>query len=153
MQGRKNSRVRRTKMLQTASSYLLTTVLLICPYLCLGEAACANSTSHHECDCSCAKHQDRSGEVPLLPSDLHGSDCLCHGAIMDCARGTEHAFAATPTIHWLVDGWLADGWLAEGVSLSSIELYLAGLSIEPPCHFPPLSSGWDICVLTCSLLF
>jgi len=129
-------------MLRIATSHLLIAVVLMSPYLCLGEAAGAVSVPHQGGGCSCAKHNHQSdGEAPQ-PSDENEPDCLCRGAIMDGARSTELDSSAPLAVDWLIDDAI----------LSSMAHSLADSSSEPPHQFPPFSTGRDVCVLTCALL-
>ncbi len=43
-------------------------------------------------------------------------------------------------------------WLINDVDLSSTALSLSETSSGPPHQFPPLSTGRDVCMLTCALL-
>jgi len=70
---------------------------------------------------------------------------MCRGASIDSLRTAEVGFSSPLTINRLF----------EGASLSATNfsfLSLAAIAFESPCQFPPLSSGRDVCVLTCTLL-
>lgn len=127
--------------LRASLAHLLIFVVLICPYFCLGEAACATGTSGHVGDCSCAKHNDHPGGKAPLPSDSD-TDCLCHGAIIANVQTAEHD---DPIPLW-------DHWLIDDAVVSPIDSSLASISFEPPHQFPPFSTGRDVCVLTRALL-
>jgi hypothetical protein len=127
-------------MLRTTTSHLLIATLLICPYLCLGEAAGAIGASHHKGGCSCTRHADQSSRETPQPCDENEPDCLCHGAIIGGVRSAELEISAVLSINWLVDD----------THLSSIKISSADACFEP--HFPPHSTGREICMLTCVLL-
>ncbi|REJ65704.1 MAG: hypothetical protein DWQ31_17355 [Planctomycetota bacterium] len=129
-------------MLRIATSHLLFAIVLMSPYLCLGEAAGAISAPHQGGGCSCAKHNHESGGETPQPSDENEPDCLCRGAIMDGVRSTELDSSMPLTVVWLIDDAV----------LAPTAISLADTSSEPPHQFPPFSTGWDICVLTCALL-
>ena len=128
-------------MLRIANSYFLIAIVLICPQLCWGEAVGAAGGTGDAGGCCCAEHHDRSGGETPQSSDENGTDCLCQGAIMDGVRSTEFE-SLVPLVAPFVDDAI----------LCSAALSLADASSEPPHHFPPLSTGRDICVLTCALL-
>ena len=129
-------------MLRFLTSYLLIAIVLICPQICLGGITGSTGTSCRAGGCCCTDHDDPSGEQTPQRSDESTPDCLCRGAIMDGVRMTE-LDSATP---------LAIGWLFDDAILSSIAHSWAVTSSEPPDRFPRLSTGRDICVLTCALL-
>jgi len=79
--------------------------------------------------------------MPQLP-DSDGDDCFCQGAIID------HVRAVDPNEQHM----LATGWLDIGPRTTSIGMSTADISSEPPHHFPPFSTGRDICALTSALL-
>ena len=124
------------------TSYLLITLVLNCPYLCLGEAVGATGAAFQPGGCSCGEHNNPSGGETPQPSDENEPDCLCQGAIIDCVRSVELDSSLSLAIDWLIDDAI----------LSSTTLTLADTSSEPPHHFPPFSIGRDVCVLTCALL-
>ena len=133
------------KSLRTTVSYLLIVAVLACPYLCLGEASGAPVASCKADHCRCPHNGDRSGrEAPQSPADESG-DCLCYGAIVDGLRSVDLDYSPAVAVTWL-DG---DSLLSPiGTSLA-----LGAISFEQPHQFPPLSSGRDVCALTCALLF
>jgi len=60
---------------------------------------------------------------------------------MDGVRTAEVSMVLPPATHW----WLDDA------ALTSSELSPAVSTLEPPHQFPPLSTGRDVCTLTCVL--
>lgn len=128
------------KMLRTITATLTIVVLLTCPYLCMGDGVGMRLAERqtHLCDCPQSDNQSDSGR-PSCPTDK-GPDCLCHGALADSVRTTE----------------LGD-WDLLDVNSSLDNVCLADLSVtstsfELPHHFPPFSTGRDVCALTCALL-
>lgn len=127
-------------MLRTTLPHLLILIVLICPYLCLGEeagedgAACATI-------CSCASERDSSRhESPGPPLD-YDPTCLCHGAIV-VQLTTVEVDHSNPLLDWHGD---------TTVALAKCPI-LASVSFESPHQFPPFSSGRDVCALTCAFL-
>lgn len=129
-------------MLRTATSHLLIAIVLVCPYLCLGEAVGEIIVTCHGCGSECFHDQCQpNDETPDAPS-RSDSDCLCHGAITDGVRSVEFDLDLSLNIDWI-----------GGTTLTpAIPTLFADTSLEPPHHFPPFSTGWDVCVLTCALL-
>jgi hypothetical protein len=122
-------------------------VVLICPYLCpgdtLGSGSAPVATGSIQAGCRCCSGQQQSeGETPSSPAD-QDADCLCRGAIMD---GQLRSVELDPP-HSSMYGLLVDD-----ATLSLIGHSLATFSLEPPRHFPPFSTGWDVRVLTCALI-
>jgi hypothetical protein len=132
-----------TKMLQPAISYVLIAVVLICPYACLGDEAGWES-SFCSIDGCCCSHEPAppGGETPTSPED-EDSNCLCHGAIFDSQLRTTDLDQANP--QWFYR-------LGNGATLSAVGSSLVSISFEPPHQFPPFSTGWDVCRLTCTLV-
>lgn len=128
-------------MLRIATSYILIVIVLTSPPLCLGEAASAMGARNDAGGCSCASHRDHSSGENPEPSDESEPDCLCQGAIVD-VRGTELDLPATIVVDWLISD----------IDLSSTALSLSETSSGPPHQFPPLSTGRDVCILSCALL-
>jgi hypothetical protein len=125
--------------------HLLVFVLLGCPFFCLLQLGGENGAEARAPSCACGS-SDSSDNQPFHDgSNNEQEDCLCRGAIM------------FPGVR------VADGEV--GVSpLSAVAPYLAVTNTQIaesageagvcsfPSHFPPLSSGRDICVLTGVLL-
>jgi hypothetical protein len=139
--------------LGTATVHLLTAILLVCPYLCLSNAATGTDASstrvHHSAGCDCCSRsvpQDSqdSENCPDQPDSRQGSGtCLCHGAVMD-----RHIEMFTPD-HAVV------------VCLPSGALVLAAepfgqddqlVTQRAACHFPAAESGREVRALIASLL-
>ena len=125
--------------------HLLVCVLLACPFFCLLELGGEKGAEAGALSCACCS-PDSSDNHPFHDgSNREQKNCLCRGAIL------------FPTMR------VADGDV--GVTpLSAIDHYLevtntlvaesageAGLS-SFPSHFPPSSSGREICALTGVLL-
>lgn len=130
-------------MLQTVTANLAIVLLLACPYLCMGEAvgACLELCQADACCCP----QDGGTSDHQTPSSPDGNDpdCLCRGAVVDSVRSTELHDSAPPTINWPIGD----------VRLTTINVSSATIPFESPHHFPPFSTGRDVCALTCALLF
>ena len=131
-------------MFRLATTYLLIAVVLICPYLCLGEAAYGAGVSSHECGCCCDEQQDQDSshdQTPESPTE-RDEDCLCHGAIFGASRtaADELTAPAAMSMHWVQE-----------IASSTTNLSLAAVSFESPHQFPPFSTGRDVCALTCTL--
>ncbi len=126
-------------MYQFCITHLLITVVLACPYLCLGEARdSVGSTCTSGCGCSQNPPADESPE----PSD-DDPDCLCHGAVVDADVRIANLDLVTP---------LTLSWLVANSTMGSTSTVLARFDFEQPLHFPPFSTGRDVCALTCTRL-
>ncbi len=129
-------------MFRLATTYLLIAVVLICPYLCLGEAVHGVVVSCHDSACCCDKPQDSShDQTPESPTE-RDEDCLCHGAIFGASRTADDELTAPAamSMHWVLE-----------IASSTTNLSLAAVSFESPHQFPPFSTGRDVCALTCTL--
>jgi hypothetical protein len=127
-------------MLRPATIHLLIALVLICPYMCLGEAVSGLVAPLQTHVCSC-NHQDDSSsdKTPDSPNDSD-PDCLCHGAIFDASGSADDELASTAAVYWLLE-----------VASFPTNLSLAAVAFEPPHQFPPFSTGRDVCMLTCTL--
>ena len=139
--------------LGTATVHLLTAILLVCPYLCLSNAAAGTATCSTRgypsggCDCcSRAVPRDSQGskDCPEQPDSRQGSGtCLCHGAVVDRHVETpnpDHAIVTclTPDVAALVvDPFGLDERFSNERSA---------------CHFPAAESGREVRALIVSLL-
>lgn len=129
-------------MLRTVFIYLLIAEVLCCPYLCLGEAVDESVVPYRiGGHCCSEKHAEPGSQPPQLPHD-GGHDCLCQRAIVDGIRPLELDLVTPPAITWSTGDTLP----------FSLALSCADASSEPPHHFPPFTSGRDICTLRCLLL-
>ena len=129
-------------MLHRITPYWLITLLLACPFFCMGNAFGACFMSCHADSCCCTQDTGQSGEeAPPSPSG-NDSDCLCHGAVMGGRSTTQTDCSMCLTNRWLMDGPV----------LFSSDLSLTAVSLEPPHQFPPFSMGRDLCALTGVLL-
>lgn len=127
-------------MLRPATTLLLITLVLICPYMCLGEAVGQAVAPCQTSTCRCNDQEESSNDkTPESPSDSD-SDCLCHGAIFDGSRIADDELVSSPAINWLLV-----------VASSPTNLSSAAVAFESPHQFPPFSSGRDVCMLTCTL--
>lgn len=122
----------------------LVLLILACPYLCLAElVAAVSERAESSCcgQCRCGDESSRSAPGNE-DSNRDAGNCFCHGAIMDGSRNV-----AVP----------ADG-APLGVPLLAVNpgVLCGALPAAPrdpaACHFPPCSSGRDICALVCALL-
>lgn len=127
-------------MLRPATTHLLIALVLICPYLCLGEAVGGLVAPCQTHVCSCNQQEDSSSDkTPESPNDSD-PDCLCHGAIFDASRSADDELASSVAMCWLLE-----------VASAPTNLSLAAVSFESPHQFPPFSTGRDVCMLTCTL--
>jgi len=121
--------------------HLLICVLLGCPFFCLLELGGKKEAEGRAVSCACCAPESSDNQPFHDGSNRARKDCLCQGAIM------------LPTTR------VADGDVGVA-TLSAIDHYLevtntpvaesageAGLS-SFPSHFPPFSSGREICALT-----
>ena len=117
--------------------HILIALVLACPYFCMGDALGSPSTG---CSSGCCCPQNDPGqESPGAPAGNDG-DCLCRGAVVDTEAGTADLdFAASLT------------WIVADVA-GSTHLVLSNIVFELPHHFPPFSTGRDVCALTCTFL-
>jgi hypothetical protein len=127
-------------MIRLATTYLLMAVVLICPYMCLGEAVHGAVAPCQKAAC-CGEDQDDSSSdrMPESPTE-RDKDCLCHGAIFDASRSADDELTWPATMQWLLE-----------VASTPTNLSLAAVSFELPHQFPPFSTGRDVCALTCTL--
>lgn len=126
-------------------SYLLIAGVLFCPYSCMGEQPEADAAPAAEAGCLCCHEpqDDSANEVPRLP-DESDPDCLCHGAVFQSRVECEQSVADDVA-------YFSCTTLNDRLSNFSGSLFF-GCDFSLPCHFPPLSTGRDICALTCALL-
>ncbi len=135
-------------MLRFATSILLCQIVIVCPYLCLGELTLVSGeTTVNPCGCCAsqgtrdtkgANGEQKRGQTPL-PANGNDSDCLCKGAIMDVVRSVDFEPGTPLTVDWITDD----------SANSSDSISMAETSSQPPHSFPPLSTGRDICALIC----
>ncbi|MCH8830603.1 MAG: hypothetical protein IID45_13585, partial [Planctomycetes bacterium] len=72
-------------MSQTAVSYLLIATLLICPGVCLQDAAEGAPAQEADADCGCCQREHSPTDEVPGDSESADPDCLCHGAILGVA--------------------------------------------------------------------
>jgi hypothetical protein len=129
-------------MMQAATACFLIAVVLLCPYCCLGEKAGSgvSHTSAIGC-CCCGERGDSDNDAPQRPEE-GDSDCLCRGAIFEGVRvealDDSASLIVTPVVIAEAD--------APSVSVTG------NVDFPCACHFPPLSTGRDLCALCCALL-
>ena len=132
-------------MTRTVVAYVLAATTLICPYLCLGQSAGKPAAHSDAKSCSCHKGPSSPSDKPPENRDEQEPDCLCHGAIVDGVKvGGQIALADFDFVRFL------DVVSEVGAATSSCERVIDGTL--HPCHFPPRSSGREICELRGSLL-
>ena len=137
-------------ILRTAIVCLVVAVLLVCPFLCLSNAAAGTGTSslrgHHSGGCDCCSRsapQDSKGG-PSQPDSRQGSGtCLCHGAVI-----AQHVAPPTP-----------DNAVVTFLPLDAVLLVRDSFAVErgfsteqAACHFPVADSGREVRALIESLL-
>ncbi|MCA9247578.1 MAG: hypothetical protein KDA42_10695 [Planctomycetales bacterium] len=128
-------------MFQRFATHLSIAIVLVCPYLCLGSAeGCSTAdVQKDKCCCHCDS-REANDDAPPTPRDS-GPDCLCHGAVIDGAKIELQTFADDSAL--VATLYLPTSMFVEAQSVA----------VSPhPCHFPPGSSGRDLCALNCALL-
>jgi hypothetical protein len=112
----------------------------------MGEAADALSASPEAAKCCCSHGDDHSdGGAPQSPGNGapdNGADCLCGGAIMDGVRAVDPEDMPQ----------LAVAWMKSVPTISLAGIPAANITSNSPRHFPPLSTGRDVCALICTRL-
>lgn len=125
-------------MLRVAISFLLIATVLICPYLCLGEEAEAVGVCSAVTACRCCDRPVGSNnDAPKSPEDDE-PDCLCHGAIQANKVDSSDFGIGQLSPHWF---WTVD------LGLSLPVFARVAPDAFHPVHFPPTSSGSEICAL------
>ena len=125
-------------MAKATLAYLLIATVLICPYLCLAEGTEAADVCAQAVSCSCS--DEPLGQDNDTPESPEGGehDCLCRGAI-EAAKIEGSDFGADDlSLYWVSP--LEIGLSFPSSACSTLE---SGNSV----HFPPLSSGREICAL------
>lgn len=128
-------------MRRSSLAYLLILLVGICPYFCMGEASKGADSEASRSHCCCkGRPADGDNESPHAPC-RDEPDCLCKGAIVDGVNAEVTEYDTDLLITDLLD------FSADFVRTQpSADLFLG------VCHFPPLSTGRDVCALTCALL-
>ncbi len=134
--------------------FVLLASVLVCPYLCLGEAVGAEvapcqsgqrllSLFGQAGCCGCSSDQEQPGQDLPSPPLQHDPDCFCHGVISaGVLRSLDFDLSTSPAIYGFIDDAV----------LPSTGHSLASISFEPPHSFPPFSTGRDVCMLICTRL-
>ena len=125
--------------------YLLVLVLAGCPYFCLAESpgavtemAAARPCSH--CN-SCPRSDDR---VPTDDrTDTGCGNCLCHGAVLYGWKVESQQRVESPESR--VQS--RNGFVLYQLASSQFYSRLSTLNSQLSCHFPPSSTGREICAL------
>ncbi len=118
---------------------LLSAVLLGCPFICLGEAV-GTSCGEFAC-CDCQDQEPAPGACPMPDGPVEDEpDCLCRGAIAG-ADGPSIVSDLENEVRFIED---IDVLLAGAHSV--VNRFVESLPFRAS-HFPPLSSGRDICAL------
>ncbi len=128
-------------MLRTAIVFLLIWNVLVCPYRCMGQIASSvfAYTADEGCSC-CQKPADPTGSTPTPPCDDE-CNCFCGGAIVsDCKIDSDSIGMELSVPLPAHEG----DTVALVLLTSTCELFFS--------HFPPHSTGRDICALKCVLL-
>ncbi len=143
-------------MLRQITSHVVLLILLVCPYLCLGEtvlqcgmagAECGVVASAEPCCCpsaagSCDANSN-SKHDPASPSESDGDpDCLCHGAVPQARSSGPSDFFVLPAVTF-------DRHLFVSAPHCGTQLVVRTAT---PRHFPPLATGRDVCVYASLLL-
>ena len=136
--------------LRTAIVCLVVAVLLVCPYLCLSNAAAGLGAASMRgsqgkcCDCCSRSAPQESEDGPNQPDSRQGSGtCLCHGAVMGQHVSPPNSDNAIITFLPL------DATIVLGDAFA-VE---RGFSIEQAaCHFPVADSGRAVRALIESFL-
>ena len=121
-------------------AHLLMLVVLFCPYFCMG--AEAESATTHRASSRCAScDEPTSGDNEAPQQREEDSDCLCQGALLDNAKVEASETGIEFFVAALVD-----------VNAEVVAAYVSADLSRHVCHFPPFSTGRDVCALTCALL-
>ena len=124
---------------------LLVCILLGCPFFCLLELGGEKGAEARALSCACCS-PDSSGDEPFHDSsNREQKDCLCRGAVIATpVRGADGDIGVTPLS-------AIDHYPEVTNTLVAQSADKAGLS-SFHSHFPPFSSGREICALTGVLL-
>ena len=123
-------------MRRRLTGYLLITVLLMCPYLCLGKEVGRTVAHSPSAACSCCMPPGESQDKVPTPAEENSPECLCHGAIMDGSRGDWPEPATDHPVIPILDG--------DGGTIALLPFFVC--SRFAPRHFPPGSSGRETCL-------
>jgi hypothetical protein len=134
--------------LGTTTVHLLTAVLLVCPYLCLSNAATGACSTRGKrpggCACCSRSVPQDSKDCPNQPDSRQGNGtCLCHGAVMDRIvqmPNPDHEFAR---------GLPSDIGVPVG---RPFRLDNGFCTERAACHFPAAESAREVRALIASLL-
>jgi hypothetical protein len=124
-------------------------ILLVCPFICMAEAAtighAASLLRKPSCCGCCSRSAPEDGKnAPGMPDSGQGSStCLCHGAVMD------RQIVATDASHDLVTIVVMDA-LSSSCQSPTTGRYV--FTDKNSCHFPTADSGKGIRALIASLL-
>jgi hypothetical protein len=140
-------------LLRKVTIGLVMGTLLLCPYLCLAQAAVALVTGPAEescrrahcgcCDDDCASPTE--SDQPGGSSDNRcGGTCLCHGAVLGVPQSSYQAYVSLATTAW-VD-------TAETVFPPSVCRAEPSLAWSAACHFASAESGRKVRALMASLV-
>ena len=125
-------------MAKASVAYLLIATVMVCPYLCLGEDAEAVDACATQVRCSCSDEPANGDKVPPESPDDEGRDCLCQGAI-EAVKADDSSCCA--------DELLLCRMSPLELDLSRPSYACSTLESGHSVHFPPLSSGREICAL------
>lgn len=125
--------------------HLLVVVLLGCPFFCLSELDREKVAEAPVASCACCSPESSDSQPCHDGPNRERKDCLCRGAIMlPAMRVTINEVEITPLS-------AIDRYLVVTNMPVADEAGEAGSS-SFPVHFPPFSSGREICALTGVLL-
>ena len=137
--------------LRGLTTWLLVAVLLGCPYVCILQLALPMSMSDSLCSCGSCHGLDHSEFLEPPPSDSGSSEgqtpCLCKGAVLECSEKLIDIGREAARSSFFEDALLALSRRPASSAINDGRCFLAHAS-----HFPPLSSGRDICALVNSRL-
>ena len=129
-------------MSRIAISHLLIATLLICPGVCLQDAAEGAPAQEADADCGCCQREHSPTDEVPGDSESADPDCLCHGAILG-VTGDGGSLSADAALTATYLGYDAE---STGESLAVTGEFRHDAS--PWAVF----SGRRLCALKCSLL-
>lgn len=120
-------------MMRTTLTHILIATVAFCPYFCLAELV--QGSCERETVCSCSESEDGSGDKAPGPFDTEEPDCFCRGAIVDGTRVEcqETRMDDLPLL-----------WLSDATTDCCV---LSVADDSQSCHYPPHSTGREICSL------
>ncbi len=125
--------------------HLLVCVLLGCPFFCLLELGGEKGAEARVPACACCPPDSSDNQPFHGSSNREQPDCLCRGAIMFSAVRVEGGDVGVTPLSAIANYLGATNTpVAQSAGKTGLSSF--------PSHFPPFSSGREICALTGVLL-